>query len=295
MPATLHRQRLLAVLLLLIAIASIQLGASLAKSLFSQVGASGATTLRLLLATFLLWAWQRPWRTLPPAAIWPLLVAYGSALGIMNLLFYQALRTVPVGLTVALEFTGPLCLTLASTRRLRDLPWLALALAGLFVLLPLRGVASVDPVGAACALGAGVCWAAYMLAGRRVGARLGRAATPWGMAVALLWALPFGTTSAAARLFDPAVLPTALAVAILSSALPYPLEMAAMQRLPTRTFGVLLSLDPVVAALAGWLVLGEALSPAQIAAILAIMVASAGTTLDGQPPADARSDELPVP
>jgi inner membrane transporter RhtA len=199
----------------------------------------------------------------------------------MNLLFYQSLRTVPVGLSVALEFSGPLALTLAATRQLRDLPWIVLALLGLAVLLPFHDATRIDPTGAACAIGAGACWAAYMIAGRRAGALMGRAATPWGMLVALAWALPFGVTGAGLTLFTPAILPAALAVAVLSSALPYPLEMAAMQRLPTRTFGVLLSLDPVVAALAGWLVLGEALTPLQTVAILAIMVASAGTTLTG--------------
>ncbi len=275
-----RRDRLLGVVLLLCAIAVIQLGASIAKTLFAQIGASGTVTLRLLLATALLWMIQRPWRTAVPRSAWPLLLAYGTALGLMNLLFYLSLRTVPVGLAVALEFSGPLTLTLAATRRLKDLPWLLLALAGLAVLLPVRGVASVDPLGSACALGAGACWAAYMITGRRLGGLLGKHAAAWGMPMALLCVLPFGCATAGWQMLQPSVLPTALAVAILSSAIPYPLEMAAMQRLPTRMFGVLLSLDPVMAALAGWMVLGEALAPLQLAAIAAIMLASAGSTRD---------------
>jgi inner membrane transporter RhtA len=274
----------LSVAVLLIAMLSLQGGASLAKSLFPAVGATGITALRLGLGTLMLCAIFKPWRLrFTREQRLPLLI-YGLALGCMNFLFYLSLRTVPLGVAVALEFTGPLTLALLGTRRLLDLIWVVLAVAGLWFLLPFGdSMKAIDPLGAALAVGAGACWALYILAGPRAGAEHGPATVAMGSLIASVIFVPLGLTFAEPGIWHWSVIPVALLVALLSSAIPYALEMVALTRLPARIFGTLMSLEPAVAALSGILFLEETLSLKQCAGLLAIILASAGATLTLKP------------
>ncbi len=275
------------VALLLVAMVSIQSGASLAKSLFPMVGATGATSLRLGLATVLLAVVFRPWRMRVERHQWPSLLLYGVSLGLMNLMFYKALETVPLGIAIALEFTGPLAVALFGSRHLRDVAWVALAVAGLVLLVPESGARTLDPVGAAHALGAGVCWALYIVFGQKAGSEHGPQTVALGTFIAAVVAVPFGIAHAGAALLSPALLPIALGVALLSTALPYSLEMVALTKMPTRTFGMLMSLEPAIGALCGLLFLHERLSVLQWLAIAAIIAASAGAAMTARPPVEA--------
>lgn len=266
--------------LLLIAMASIQSGASLAKSMFPVVGAQGTTTLRLIFASIIMLALLRPWRARFNASTLCSVIIYGLALGGMNFLFYMSLRTVPLGIAVALEFTGPLAVAIFASRRALDFLWIALAIVGLLLLIPTGQTgASLDLTGAAYALGAGVCWALYILYGQRAGAENGIQTAALGVLIAALFVAPIGIAHAGSALLTPALIPVALAVAILSTALPYSLEMVALTRMPARTFGTLMSIEPAFGALSGLLFLGEVLSLTQWLAILAIITASVGATL----------------
>ena len=275
------------VVLLLFAMVSIQSGASLAKSLFPVVGATGATALRLALATVLLAAVFRPWRMRVTRQQWPSLLLYGISLGLMNLMFYKALETVPLGIAIALEFTGPLAVALFGSRHLRDAAWVALAVVGLVLLMPKTGTQALDPVGAAYALGAGVCWALYIVFGQKAGSEHGPQTVALGTFIAAVVAVPFGIAHAGADLLSPALLPIALGVALLSTALPYTLEMVALTKMPTRIFGMLMSLEPAIGALCGLLFLHERLSMLQWLAIAAIIIASAGAAMTARPPVES--------
>ncbi|OLO05860.1 threonine/homoserine exporter RhtA [Salinicola socius] len=273
--------RIWPVAMLIVAMCSIQSGASVAKSLFPVIGATGTTSIRLIIAALLLLIVMRPWRQPLSRRAWKSTLIYGVSLGVMNLLFYQALRTVPLGIAVALEFTGPLAVAMLSSRRWLDLLWVALAVLGLICLLLLGdgGSGPIDPYGAACALGAGVCWALYILFGQKAGAINGAQSATLGITIAAVVIAPVGLLDVGTAMFAPEVLPYALAVAVLSTALPYTLEMIAMPRLPTQTFGTLMSLEPAVGALSGLLFLGQLLSTLQWMAIGLVIAASIGTTL----------------
>lgn len=271
---------LIAIGALLIGMASYQCGAALAKHLFPAVGAEGAAAYRLGLAALILLAWRRPWRNAHRGKDWRALWGYGLAVGAMNLVFYLSLRTIPLGIAVALEFTGPLALAFFGSRRWIDFLWIALVVAGLAMLLPLREQAqALDPLGVAYALAAGVGWVLYIVLGRKAGEAYGADAVTLGTTIAALLVVPFGVAHAGATLLSPELLPFALGVAVLSSALPYTLEMIALVDLPTRTFGTLLSLEPAIAAVAGAAFLDERLSLLQWLAIAAIVAAAAGTAL----------------
>lgn len=291
-PQQLKNSTWLPVLLLLIAMTSIQGGAALAKSLFPLVGAPGITALRLGLGTLILCIVFKPWRLrFQRSQILPLII-YGLSLGGMNYLFYLSIRTVPLGIAVALEFTGPLALALASSRRPLDFLWVILALLGLVFLLPLgENVSSVDPVGALLALGAGALWAVYIITGKRAGSQHGPATAAMGSLIGALVFVPLGITFANSGGWALSLIPIGLAIAVLSSALPYSLEMVALTRMPARTFGTLMSLEPAMAAISGILFLGEVLSLVQWLALLAIIVASAGSTLTLRP---AKAKIVPV-
>ncbi|MCR4541673.1 threonine/homoserine exporter RhtA [Pseudomonas sp. 18.1.10] len=266
--------------LLLIAMASIQSGASLAKSMFPTVGAQGTTTLRLVFASVIMLLLLRPWRAKLTAKSLRTVVIYGIALGGMNFLFYMSLRTVPLGIAVALEFTGPLAVAIYASRRAVDFLWIGLAIIGLLLLIPM-GEAShgIDLIGAAYALGAGVCWALYILFGQKAGNDNGVQTAALGVMIAALFIAPIGIVHAGAALLTPTLIPVAIGVAILSTALPYTLEMVALTRLPARTFGTLMSIEPAFGALSGLLFLQEHLSLAQWLAITCIILASVGATL----------------
>lgn len=268
------------VLVILIAMLSIQSGASLAKSLFPLIGAPGVTALRLALGTLILVVIFKPWRLRFTKAQRKPLLLYGLSLGAMNYLFYLSIQTVPLGIAVALEFTGPLAVALFASRRAVDFIWVALAVLGLWFLLPLgQDVSHVDLTGAALALGAGACWAVYILSGQRAGEEHGPATVAIGSLIAALVFVPIGAWQAGDALWHWSVLPLGLGVAILSTALPYSLEMVALTRLPTRTFGTLMSMEPGLAALSGMVFLGETLTLTQWLALLAIITASMGSTL----------------
>lgn len=266
-----------AVASLLIAIVSFQAGASIAKQLIPAIGAPGATALRLGLSAILLGVIQRPWSAVPTRASAPVILVYGLALGTMNFVFYQALKTIPLGVAVALEFTGPLAVALVGSRRRMDFVWIAFAGIGLLLLLPIDPMSTaLDPIGVLFALAAGLCWAFYIVFGQRAGRAHGPTASTWGVLIAASFTVPVGIALTGRALFAPPILLKGLALAVLSSALPYTLEMIALRRLATKTFGTLMSLEPAVAALTALIVLHERLTLLQWVAIGAVMIASAG-------------------
>lgn len=259
---------------------SLSVGTSFAKSLFPALGPEGTTAYRLVFAMLMLMAVFRPWRRRWAWADALPLGLYGVTLGVMNLLFYSAIKTIPFGVAIAIEFTGPLAVAVWTAQKASDWLWVALATLGLGLLLPLPGAdaaTALDPRGMALALAAGVCWALYIVFGQRVAQRYGGMATPLGMLAAALVVAPIGVVQAGSALFDAQWLMAGLAVALLSSAIPYALEMHALKHLPKNTFSILLSLEPAVGALAGWLVLSEHLTLFQGLAIAMVMAASMGT------------------
>lgn len=278
--ASASRKSLLPYVTLLGAIVTLCVGTSFAKSLFPLVGAQGTSAYRVGFSALVLLIVWRPWRHPLGRADVKTIALYGVVMGLMNLSFYMALRTIPLGLAIAIEFTGPLALALIHSRRLIHFVWIALAVLGLGLLLPLKGGGdTLDPVGVGFAAFAAVLWALYIILGKRTGHLHAGRTVAWGMTVAALILVPIGLFTAKANLFQPKLLALGLVVAVLSSAIPYSLEMMAMKTIPKRSFGVLLSAEPAVGALAGLLMLGERLSPLQWLAIAAIVAASAGTIL----------------
>ncbi|MFP2470181.1 threonine/homoserine exporter RhtA [Pseudescherichia vulneris] len=270
----------LPILVILIAMCSIQSGAALAKSLFPLVGAPGVTALRLTLGTLILVCIFKPWRLRFTREQRLPLLFYGLSLGAMNYLFYLSIQRIPLGVAVALEFTGPLAVALFGSRRAVDFVWVVLAVLGLWFLLPLgQSIAHVDFTGAALALGAGAFWAVYILTGQRAGEEHGPATVAMGSLIAAVVFVPIGAIQAGDALWQWSILPLGLGIAILSTALPYSLEMIALTRMPTRTFGTLMSMEPALAAVSGMIFLGETLTGTQSFALLAIIAASMGSTL----------------
>jgi inner membrane transporter RhtA len=259
---------------------SLCVGTSFAKTLFPQMGATGISAYRIGLAALLLVLVLRPWRRQWSARDLPPLALYGVTLGTMNLLFYLSIGRIPLGLAIAVEFTGPLAVALWTSHRKLDLVWVALAAAGLALILPLQGLqaaGALDPLGIALALAAGVCWALYIVVGQHVAQRYGRDATPMGMLAAAMVVVPVGLMQSGAGLLRIEWLWPGLIVAALSSALPYALEMYALRHLPKRSFSILLSLEPAVGAVAAWIMLSEALTPQQWLAMAFVMTASMGS------------------
>jgi len=276
--------RWLPIIVLFIAMVSIQGGAALAKTLFPLIGPQGVTAVRLGLGTLILCIIFKPWRLRFSREQRLPLFFYGLALGSMNYLFYLSLKTIPLGIAVALEFTGPLAVALFASRRAVDFIWVILAVVGLWFLLPLgKDIAHVDLAGAAYALGAGACWAIYIITGQKAGAEHGPATVAAGSFIAAIIFVPLGALEASSSILSWAVLPIGLTIAVLSTALPYSLEMIALTRLPTRTFGTLMSVEPALAALSGIIFLGEHLNAIQWIALFFIIVASAGSTLTIKP------------
>ena len=238
------------------------------------------TALRLALGTLILVVIFKPWRLRFAREQRLPLLFYGLALGAMNYLFYLSIQRIPLGIAVALEFTGPLAVALFGSRRPLDFVWVVLAVLGLWYLLPLgQDVAQVDLTGALLALGAGACWAVYILTGQRAGEEHGPATVAMGSLIAAVIFVPLGMLQATDTLFQWSLLPLGLAIAVLSTALPYSLEMIALTRMPTKTFGTLMSMEPALAALSGMVFLGETLTFTQTLALGAIILASMGSTL----------------
>ncbi|MEU6236935.1 EamA family transporter [Kitasatospora sp. NPDC047058] len=254
---------------------SVQFGSAVAALLFPRAGALGTVTLRVTITAVMLLAVCRPRLRGHSSTDWAVAGGFGLALGGMNILFYQAIDRIPLGPAVTLEVLGPLLMSVVAARRAVSLVWAGLALVGVF-LLGQDGFGRLDP-GAGFALGAGAMCAAYIVLNSRAGARFPRLdGLVVAMAVAAVVSLPLGIGSAGTTLLRPGVLGLGLAVAVLSSGLPYSLELLALRRLSAPTFAVLMSLAPAVGALAGFLVLGQALSASQCLAIVFVVGASAG-------------------
>lgn len=259
---------------------SVNLGAAFAKKLFPLVGVEGMTAYRVGFAALLLLAVLRPWRHALGKRDALNLLVYGTMLGLMNLLIYRAFDLIPIGVAVAIEVTGPLAVVVLSSRRLVDVACCALAVLGLYWLLPLgNDVGSLDVRGVAYAFGAALCWALYIVFGKRASALDGGQAVAWGMSVAALITVPIGVAHAGTALLVPSVMLLGAVIAVLSSAIPYTLEMFALQRLPHSVFGMLSSAAPAVSAFASLIVLGERLGALQWLGIACIVAASAAAVI----------------
>jgi inner membrane transporter RhtA len=265
------------ILLLFLAMASIHSGAAIAKGLFDQVSPFGMVSLRLGLGAAVLLLLNRPrWRH----HTWQdyrLLAWLGLSMGVMNAALYHAISYIPIGVAVTLEFIGPLGVALAHSRRGMDWLWVAMAAGGVALLAPIGG--SLHPVGVGLALLSGGCWAAYILLSAQVGKVFpGSDGVAMAMTAGAIAIVPFGVASEGLNLLNPHILLMGLLVAILSSALPYSLEMSALRRLPVKVFGVLMSVEPAIASCIGLLILGEQLSLRMVIAIVLVSLASAGST-----------------
>lgn len=255
---------------------SVQFGGALAVTLMPRVGALGVVTLRLLVAAIVLLAVCRPRVRGHSRADWGTVIVFGVTMAAMNGLFYQAVARIPLGPAVTLEVLGPLALSVLASRRAVNLIWAGLALCGVF-LLGGGGFSSLDPMGVAFALGAGAMWAAYIIFSARTGRRFPQAdGLALAMVVAAVAFLPLGIVESGSKLLVPSTVALGAAVAVLSSVLPYTLELLALRRLPASTFAILMSLEPAVAATAGFLVLGQALSATEALAIALVIAASMG-------------------
>jgi len=271
--------------LVLLSIVSVQLGAAIAKSLFDSLGPGGTVFLRITFAALVLLVLVRP--TLGGYDRTEYLVAglFGLALAGMNFSIYLAIDRIPLGVAVTLEFVGPLGVAVAGSRRMLDLLWVVLAAAGILLLAPLGvlGGMDIDPVGVAFALLAGCLWASYILLSARTGSIFpGGTGLVIALCVGSLVLLPFGIAGAGYALLDPRLLLAGFGVAMLSSAIPFSLELEALRKIPARVFGVLMSLEPAVAALAGLVVLGERLEMRAAAAVILVTVAASGASLFGR-------------
>lgn len=262
------------------AILSLCLGSTVAKQLFPIIGPSGTTALRVGFSALVLCIVWRPWRYgWPNRTDWPRIVLYGTVLGLMNWMFYQAIRTIPFGLAVAIELIGPLGVAFLSSRRLGNMIWVLVAAAGLALLLPLANVShagQLDPGGMMWAFSAAICWGLYIVIGKGAQHLPSGQLLPLGLLIATLIIAPIGWSAAGTKLFTPHVLAVGLLVGIVSSAIPYTLEFFAIKRLPKYAFGTLAAIEPAVAAMVGWVTLGEALTGQQMLAIALVMTASVG-------------------
>ena len=269
------------VLALVASMISLCVGTSFAKSLFTELGAQGTTSYRLLFSAILLWIIWRPWRFGFNPRYIPQLLYYGISLGLINFLFYMSIRHIPLGLAIAIEFLGPLGLALISSRQRSDFVWIGLVLVGMYLLLGIDdGVENLDPVGVLYAAGAAIFWALYIVAGQGVRHIHPGQATTYGITIAALMTLPFSIAHIGLDgLWRPDLFLFGLTVGVLSSALPYSLEMISLRTLHRKTFGVLLSLEPAFGAIAGAIILHEMLSLKQVLAIICIVIASMGCTL----------------
>jgi inner membrane transporter RhtA len=274
------------------ATAAFQLGASLAKGLFPAIGPEGAAALRLTLGAIMLLAVARPWRAWPREAPWLPMIVLGLSTAGAVLFFYMALRRLPQGVAISLQFLGPLGVAIASSRRPRDLLWAALAALGVWGLVGRdvgNGPLALDPLGVVFALCAAASWAAYIVFGRAASEAFKGAAPALAVAIAALVVAPVGIAHAGLpALLSPALLPLALVVALVSTAIPFSLELYALPRLPARTFAVLTSLEPAFGALSGLVLLREALSLSQVAGVACVIAAASGAAWTGRSKTAAR-------
>lgn len=264
-----------------VGIASTQSGGAIAKTLFDELGPAATSFLRVALAAVLLVAIWRPRLSGHSRSDLLTAAAFGLALCAMNLSFYLAIDRIPLGIAVTIEFAGPLSVAIALSRRRLDAVWVVFAATG--ILLLARGGGDVETAGILLALLAGFFWGAYILLSARAGRVFpGGSGLAIAMAVGGIALLPVGIAGGGSNLLDPELLAIGALVALLASAIPYTLELEALRRLPTHVFGILMSLEPAIAALAGFLILGEGLEPREVAAIALVAVASAGASLTAQ-------------
>jgi inner membrane transporter RhtA len=281
-------------LLVVVAMISLQTGAAIGKSAFDRISPVEGTFLRLALATVILFVLLRPRLRRWDARSWRAAIVLGLALGGMNQLIYLAIDHIPLGVAITIEFLGPLTLALAQTKRLGDAAWALLALGGV-ALLGLQAGGGLDPIGILFALGAATCWVGYILAAARLGAVSGQGGLAVSMLVATLLAVPLGGGAVGVAASDPSLLVVFAVVAVLSSAAPYLIEVRALRTMPTRVFGVLQSAGPAAAAVAGLIVLGEALDWREVIALVLISVASLGVSLTARPSPPAPAGAPPAP
>jgi Predicted permease, DMT superfamily len=264
--------------LVLLSILSVQLGAGLAKNLFTTLPPSAVVFLRIATGAIVLVAIVRPRLRGLSLRDLGVAVAFGASLGLMNMSFYEALARMPIGIAVAIEFIGPLGVAVATSRRRLDLLWVVLAAVGVVLLAP-GGEGRVTWAGIGFAALAGLFWAAYILLGAATGSRLpGQTGLALAMVVSLVIAAPVGVATGGSALLSPEVLLLGLGVGLLSSVIPYSIELEALRRMPKRVFGILMSLEPAAAALVGLIILGEVLDVREWAAILCVVAASFGST-----------------
>lgn len=279
---------LVPIVALLVTMLSIQSGASLAKHLFPLLGALGTTSIRLALAALIMIVMLRGWRARITRENWRSLIVYGVMLAGMNIMYYLAIARLPLGIASALEFLGPLGVAVALSRKISDFAWAGLAAIGLALLTPVVGpMQRLDPVGIAWALAAAACWALYIIFGKQAGRQHGAQTAALGMTIAAMIALPLGIPEAGLSLLDLSLLPIAFGMALLSSAVPFTLEMHALRNLPTRSFGILMSMEPAIGALVGLVILRENLAFSQWLAIAFIVAASIGTSISTRNAAEA--------
>jgi inner membrane transporter RhtA len=260
------------------AIASVQFGAAVATTLFARIGPGGAVMLRLVSATIVLMLLWRPALRTRTRRDLALAVLFGVVLAAMNLTFYESIKRIPLGVAVTIEFIGPLAVAIAGSRKPLDLLWVGLAALGIVALMH-GGTHGLNTLGVVFALIAGAMWGTYILVNARVGRKFEEGTgLAIAMCVASVIALPVGITEGGAHLLQPHVLLLGAAVGILSSAIPYTLEMEALRRIATGVFGVLMSLEPAMAALAGFLVVGQALAGRELVGIALVVVASGGAS-----------------
>lgn len=279
------------VALVLTGITSIQFGAALAATLFDQAGPAGTSAVRLSFAALVLLAVWRPWRRRHDPRALRLVALFGLTLGAMNLTFYEALDRIPLGIAVTIEFLGPITVATLLSRRRLDLVWVALATTGILLLAaPWQAGGGLDSLGVAFALIAAVFWGLYIVLAQRAGRFFDGGE---GLAIAMVWAaaIPLvpGIAQAGTDLLDPGLLAAGFGVALLSSVIPYSLETEALRRMPASVFGILMSLEPAVAALAGFLVLSQSLGARELVAIGLVVAASIGVTRTTSAPVSAEA------
>ncbi|GAA5103554.1 threonine/homoserine exporter RhtA [Orbus sasakiae] len=266
--------------IILISMASVQGSSSLAKYLFPILGPSGMTAWRLLFSSIMLVLIFKPWRKPISKQAWKYIVLYGFALGFMNLSYYSSIERIPIGIAVAIELTGPITVAMFAARKITDFVWLAIAIIGLVMLLPIHSAgADLDLVGVLLAICAGACWAMYIVFGRKAGQLQGASSVALGSVIISFVIFPIGVWQSGPMMFSIDVLPLAFIVALLASAIPYALDMVALPRVPALTFSTLMSLSPVLGALSGLIFLNETLSGYQLVSIVLIIISSIGTVL----------------
>ena len=267
----------------LMAIISVQSGAAIAKSLFPTIGAPGTASLRIGISAIILLAVYRPNLRKITLDQWKFVLPYGLCLGAMNLVFYFAIERIPIGLAVTLEFIGPLMVAVLGSKRIVDFLWVLLAAAGIILIAPWT-TNGVDILGASLALLAGAFWAAYIVLGGKISAIMkGGDAVATGMLFAALLVVPFGIFGEGLNNLTPQLLGMGIALALLSSAIPFTLEMKALGQLPARTFSILMSLEPAAASICAFIFLQEYLSFNEILAVAFVVTASAGSTITSRP------------